>query len=488
MTWRPNPQSVRVRALALATFIVLLPATLTLASFVRERSAEHRLLQQTESAAKAVRELIARGELTAEQPDALLRALGADRRVRIDVRIGSKAPWIRGGGAPESDFIHAVGAFVWGKDGQSAEAFDRQLGPAEHRPEMQATREQAPSAGCRSSTGARILLCYYLSRESDGSLIYAELGERRSLRWLYEMRDRVARGTLFLLPLALALAWWIAVKLVRPLERLRDDALRLASMNVPRGTLSNVGNGEVAELRDAFEALTHRLESRRQEHERFVADLVHELKGPASTIVALSERLAALSDQDEKMGRLARISAESAARLSRIANQILKLSRADAGLSPEEVGVVELGPLVRGAAEAYASREPDVLYKLAVDETVKVMGAEGQLSTLLSNLLENATTFAKRADRMNPGAAPEVSIELATRDKWAILRVTDSGPGVLAEDLPKLMTRFFTTRRDQGGTGLGLAMVSSIAESHGGKVRVASTPGAGATFEVELPL
>jgi signal transduction histidine kinase len=103
---------------------------------------------------------------------------------------------------------------------------------------------------------------------------------------------------------------------------------------------------------------------------------------------------------------------------------------------------------------------------------------------MLTNLLENATAYTP--------AGGEIRVSLSRSSAWAELRVSDTGIGIPAEELPQVFDRFFRGREARAmrpqGSGLGLAIVRHVAEVHGGEVRAESQPGRGTTFTVRLPL
>jgi signal transduction histidine kinase len=86
------------------------------------------------------------------------------------------------------------------------------------------------------------------------------------------------------------------------------------------------------------------------------------------------------------------------------------------------------------------------------------------------------------------GETGEIAIELAREDRAAVIRVSDTGPGIDPDVLDRIFDPFFTTKREIGGTGLGLALSSSIADAHGGTLGAASPAGGGAEFTLRLPL
>jgi two-component system sensor histidine kinase ChvG len=135
-----------------------------------------------------------------------------------------------------------------------------------------------------------------------------------------------------------------------------------------------------------------------------------------------------------------------------------------------------------------------VRFVVEAEAPTMVAGVEPRLDSLVRNLVDNAASFA--------GADGEVRVTVRADHEeppQAVLEVSDTGPGIAEKDLPRMFERFFTTRavvngnaepsaRKQKGTGLGLALVKAVAEAHGGTVSALSSPGAGATFRVTLPM
>ncbi|MCA2980816.1 MAG: HAMP domain-containing histidine kinase, partial [Myxococcaceae bacterium] len=172
----------------------------------------------------------------------------------------------------------------------------------------------------------------------------------------------------------------------------------------------------------------------------------------------------------------------SSAQLDRLVSQFLELARAEAGLPAEAREVVPLGALLRGLSSTWASdpRVASVTWALAgLEAQADVLGVPSRLERAFGNLLSNAASFAGASGRV------ELTLEASPTDVW--VHLVDSGPGIDPAHLPRVFERFFTTRLEAGGTGLGLAMTKAIIEAHGGSISVESPPGRGARFSVRLP-
>jgi two-component system sensor histidine kinase ChvG len=271
-------------------------------------------------------------------------------------------------------------------------------------------------------------------------------------------------------------------RLVGPLAALRDQVLAKVREPRPRADLQAPATSETEELAQAFNTLLERLEERRHENEAFVADLVHEFKNPVATIRACGENLTAKELTPERAERLARLLLESSTRLDALVSQFLELARAEAGMQNAAWERVDLAALAKARVDHARSDErwSALTLQLEAAAPAAVRGVPERLETLLDNLLANAASFARdhgtvRAAVTVHGAEVELSVH-------------DDGAGIAEQDLPHVFDRFFTTRRHDKGTGLGLALVRAIAEAHGGRVAVSSQLGQGATFRAFFPL
>ena len=220
---------------------------------------------------------------------------------------------------------------------------------------------------------------------------------------------------------------------------------------------------DVAQLAGSVRTMADRLRERLGYISEFASNVSHEFKTPLATIKGTIELLA---DDDgsmplEQRARFLQNAEAELDRLQKLVDGLLGLARAD-----EETarGPVELDPLIASVAERY----PDVTVRGAAGS---VVANRSQIEAVLDNLIGNAHRY---------GVAP-VSVEAIPKG----FVVVDSGPGISEANLPRVFDRFFTTGRDGGGTGLGLALVRAIVEAHGGVVTVESEPGRTA-FAVQL--
>ena len=218
----------------------------------------------------------------------------------------------------------------------------------------------------------------------------------------------------------------------------------------------------------------------------FVANASHELRTPLSTVLGYAETLAEESGiSDKQRSSFGRTIRDEARRMLRIIEDLMSLSRieADRFVAPGER--VEIEDIV-GTAVANAARVPCEFKVALAPELPPVRGDRAQLVQVIDNLLGNAVRYG--CDK--PGATVDISAERS--GPWVVLTVTDHGPGIPREHLPRVTERFYRVdpgrSRESGGTGLGLAIVKHIIERHRGSLDIRSTLGVGTSVTVRLPV
>jgi two-component system OmpR family sensor kinase len=290
----------------------------------------------------------------------------------------------------------------------------------------------------------------------------------------------------------LAILGMLVVRLgMRPLVAIEQTAGAIAAGDLSRrvepadahteiGRLGTSLNEMLAQIEQAF-AKQRASETRLRQ---FLADASHELRTPLTSIRGYSElfRRGAAHRPADLTSAMRRIEDE-AARMGVLVDDLLLLARLDQGRPLERVPV-DLAGITREAVADCAVVDDERPITLDAGSPIVVLGDEQRLRQLVANLVRNVL------DHTPPGTPFEVSVRV-DGDR-AVLVVMDHGPGIAPEHLPKIFERFYradpSRSRVSGGMGLGLAIVSSIAEAHGGSARVESEIGSGAIFIVELPL
>jgi two-component system sensor histidine kinase CiaH len=234
----------------------------------------------------------------------------------------------------------------------------------------------------------------------------------------------------------------------------------------------------------ADRALVPIREAMRRQRE-FAADASHELRTPLAIVKGNIDHLRRHRDRPvAEVGAALDDLEASADRLTALVEDLLVLARTDSGAVEIDVGPTDLAEVTLDAVGELAPLAGRARADIRIDaEPVPVRGDAARLRQLVVILVDNAIRHASAGD----GGSVEVSVRAT--DGRAVLTVDDDGPGIRAEDLPRIFDRFWRAAdAPPGGTGLGLAIASWIVERHGGTITAVNRPhGPGARFEVRLP-
>ncbi|WP_293483671.1 HAMP domain-containing sensor histidine kinase [Phenylobacterium sp.] len=298
---------------------------------------------------------------------------------------------------------------------------------------------------------------------------------RALFRGLYEDRGKIIFGAALIFLVLVVLSGLVSRGVSRPIEKLSAASREVAAGGGEIPPTPRTAAREIRDLYADFRAMAERIERRSGYLRDFAAAVSHEFKTPLAGITGAVELL---QDHFETMSPverrrfLANIAGDSE-RLSQLVTRLLDLARADMAL-PESGVVSEVGDPLRRAADAQAGEGFSVTLDTPPDAPL-VAAPATTLETVVTILLQNA----------RQAGATVATVRVSAEGERAVVTVSDDGPGVPAADRERLFEPFFTSRRAQGGTGLGLPIARSLlAASHGG---VELVDGPGATFRVTLP-
>jgi two-component system OmpR family sensor kinase len=256
------------------------------------------------------------------------------------------------------------------------------------------------------------------------------------------------------------------------------------------GRLGASLNTMLGQIEDAFRAQERSEQNARTSEERmrrFVADAGHELRTPLTSVRGFAElyRLGAVTDEADLSRVMKRIEDE-ASRMGLLVEDLLLLARLDQQ-RPLEQRPVELLAIATDAVTDLHALHPERPVRLLTDpvsDPPVIIGDEGRLRQVLANLLGNAVTHT-------PSQTP-IRVRVVAEGPFAVLEVSDDGPGMRPEDTARVFERFFRADpsrvRSSGGSGLGLSIVAALVAAHGGTVDARSAVGVGTTFTVRIPL
>ena len=245
------------------------------------------------------------------------------------------------------------------------------------------------------------------------------------------------------------------------------------------------GRDEITEIATEFNSLADRLQTTEDARRRFVSDASHELKTPLAGIRLLSDSILQTENMDPTTVRefVGDIEQESE-RLTRITENLLRLTRLDSG-AVEEPTAVEISPVIERVLRMLrlVAQERQVELSATVEREGTVLAGQDDLHQVIYNLTENAIKYNR------PGGF--VRVTLSGDDETCVLTVEDNGIGIPAEDMPRIFDRFYRVdkmrSRADGGTGLGLSIVSDTVRRRGGSISAHAREGGGSVFTVQLP-
>lgn len=284
------------------------------------------------------------------------------------------------------------------------------------------------------------------------------------------------------------LSLYLAATIIEPLRRLVRASVRVRTgrereVEVPRMDERADEIGLLARnVSDMTATLRHRIDA----VETFAADVAHEIKNPLASLRSAIESLGRVTDEDLHR-QLHEVAAHDVRRIDRLVSEISEASRIDAELSRATFEAVDLADLFANLVDAKRIRGEtrDCVIEMDCAATgTKVMGVPLRLERIAENLLDNAVSFSPPGGR--------IFVCVARQGQNVIARVCDDGPGVAEEEREKIFRRFHSVRPEAESfgnhSGLGLAIARTIAEAHGGTLRVGGDSRyAGACLELALP-
>jgi signal transduction histidine kinase len=288
--------------------------------------------------------------------------------------------------------------------------------------------------------------------------------------------------------IALLVAGGLGLRATRGALRPLDRVIR-AARGIGAGKLDQrlhlERRDEIGEMAEAFDSMLDRLAGVLAAQRRFVADAAHELRTPLTALGGMVEMLQMGADRGDPaiVRRMLDTMDREIGRLGRLVADLLTLSRLDAE-QPLALAPVELAPLVTEVAQQTRLLAHGQDVRVRIEATPTVLGDADRLKQVLINLTDNALKFTP------PGGRVELRLERSNGS--ARLAVADTGSGIAAELVPRVMDRFArgdaSRARATGGSGLGLAIARGIVEAHGGDIAIDSHVGHGTTVTITLPL
>ncbi len=296
-----------------------------------------------------------------------------------------------------------------------------------------------------------------------------------------------------LIPILIAINWFLSGIILIPLRQLLQATTKLANMDI-RQRLEVEPNElfETAELRKSFNKLLNRLEESLNIQCQFVADASHELRTPLTSIQGYTKLLLrrGQSIDGHLLAEALQTISDESGRLIRLVSDLLQLARADAGQAiinqQDVIDARDVLASVEDTVTVIAPEQIEIQF-IMPSQPIFVLADSDRLKQVFLNLTNNAIKATQ--------AGGKVTVTLRMSNQQAIIRVIDTGIGIAPADQQRIFDRFYRVERSRvksriygGGTGLGLAIALTIIKAHGGSIDLESELNKGSTFTVRLPV
>jgi two-component system sensor histidine kinase BaeS len=312
-----------------------------------------------------------------------------------------------------------------------------------------------------------------------GALVVAKPKTELQRQWL-PLVERLALAFLFGAVVAGVLSWYLSRRITGPVLALSDATDRIAAGRYDVRVEAR-GGGEIGHLAERFNEMAARLAESEERERHFLMSVSHELRTPLTAIRGHVDALRdGLVDDPELIQASLDVVAAESSRLERLVGDVLDLAKLRAHRFTVLTEEVDMGRLVEQAYTSFAeeARRRDIDYELVAEgEPPTIMSDGDRVLQVITNLLSNALHWTPDGGR--------VSIGLASRNGTISVDVTDSGPGINAEQQERIFRPFVSG--DAQGTGLGLPIARELARALGGRVELDSTAGSGSRFRLLLP-
>lgn len=284
--------------------------------------------------------------------------------------------------------------------------------------------------------------------------------------------------------LSFLLIYFFTKNLVKPLTEMNEAAKIIADGNFER-RIEYYANDEIGQLAESFNDMAKSLEESEKNRREFIANISHDLRSPLTSIQGFIGAIADGTIPPEKEKKYFNIILEETGRLSKLANDMVDLSRAEAGATVIEKCIFDINDLIRDSLDSMEHRFRQKNIKASVvfaDEVTEVNADPNKIQRVMQNLLDNAVKFTSEGG--------DITVETSIKNDKVYVSVKDTGIGIKNEEKKKVFERFFKADSSRGldktGVGLGLSIVKEFVKAHGETIEVNSEEGKGTEFVFTL--
>ena len=414
--------------------------------------------------------------VTALERDAFMLA-GHARGTLAGDTITSLEPWVEefsGAGDARVIITDAQGRLVATND--PAESVGTTFA---NRPEVAAALAGEPGSGERASVTLGQVLVYVAVPVSVGDEVVGvvRLSYPKSVvddKVRNRMTGVVGAGVVALLA-AVIVAFLVGSALTRPLSRLRAVTDELSHGNFDAKADDGTGPPEVRELARGFNEMSQRLSLMLRGQRQFAGDVSHQLRTPLTALRLRLEQAESAAAAGRDTGDALEAAVAETDRLQALIEQLLALARLEGASAPRET--VDAGAIVRARCEIWAPLAEEMQVRLVVDAPAAApcLAVRGGLEQVVDNYIDNAVSVSS--------AGSSITVAVRRTDGWVEVSVSDSGPGLTADQCERAFERFWRGPGATGesGSGLGLAVVRQIVTASGGRATLGPSPTGGIT-------
>jgi two-component system, OmpR family, sensor kinase len=277
----------------------------------------------------------------------------------------------------------------------------------------------------------------------------------------------------------------LARRALRPIDEIVTRARRMREANLIERLPQPGTRDEIARLVDTLNDMLERLARSFEAQRQFTSDASHELRTPLARLRAELEVMVRRPRTAEEYEETLHSCLDEVTRLQRLVEELLKLARLDARQEPEPAEPIAVSDLIEAAVAAVTPEAERRGIVIAVEPPpdIVVNTAPVAAEVGLANIVHNAVKFSPT------GGVVRIAATVSGED--AVIAISDNGPGVAPDDVPRLFQRFYRGKAarsvDVSGVGLGLAIARALVESQGGRISIEAAPMKGAVFSIHLP-
>lgn len=349
---------------------------------------------------------------------------------------------------------------------------------------------QRPTFETFSPTGSTksYRLCSLRTTLDDGRACIAQAGYAmdRMNASLADFRRIFGLALLLSVAASVLVGRFLALRSLRPLRLIASDARGINPDRLDQRIRSSGTHDELDQLVAAFNDLLTRTERYVTQLKQFTADASHEIRTPLAALRGSTEVALSSNRSSEELRQALEDNISRFERLQKIAEDLLLLTRLDAGECILQRKSVDLRPIIQDVVDLYRplAEERGVRLAAVMNNRLTVEADGDRIKQVVCNLVDNAIKYTPRGGR--------VAVSASTREDGASITVEDTGAGISGENLSRVFDRFYRTDQARsstngGGTGLGLSICRSITEAHGGRITIRSDVGRGTSVHVLLP-